>query len=65
MNAAFIINRFNEQGSIPLRSDRFYQNNNEWFFSVRQTGDQGPFKTFEDARSALTAYINKSLSSNI
>ena len=65
MNAVFTINRYNEEGSIPFRSDRFYQNNNEWFFSVRQTEDQGPFQKFEDARLALTAYINKSLSSNI
>jgi len=64
MNAIFTINRFNEQGAIPCRSDRFYQNNNEWFFSVRQTTDQGPFQSFADARSALTAYINMSLSSS-
>lgn len=64
MNAVFFINRFNEEGAIPFRSDRFYQNNNEWFFSVRQTEDQGPFQTFEDARLGLTAYITKSLSSN-
>lgn len=64
MNAVLKINRFTEHGTIPFRSERFYQNNNEWFFSVRQTEDQGPFRSFDDARSALTTYINKSLSNN-
>jgi len=64
MNAVFNINRFNENGSIPIRSERFYQSNSEWFFIVRQKDDQGPFKTFKDARLALTSYINQSLSLN-
>jgi len=62
MNAVYSINRFNEQGRIPVRSERFYQNNNEWYFSVRAGLDQGPYKTFEEARQALTLYIKESLS---
>ena len=65
MNAVFNINRFNENGPIPMRSERFYQSNGEWFFIVRQKDDQGPFKTFEDARLALTSYIHQTLSLNI
>lgn len=62
MNAVLAINRYNEQGQIPLRSERFYQESSQWFFCVRANVDLGPFSTFEDARSALTAYIKESLS---
>ena len=64
MNTVFNINRFNENGPIPMRSERFYQSNDQWFFIVRQKDDQGPFKTFEDTRLALTSYINLTLSLN-
>ena len=64
MNAVFNINRFNENFPIPMRSERFYQSSGEWFFIVRQKDDQGPFKSFEDARLALTSFINQSLSLN-
>lgn len=56
------ISRFGEQGLIPSRSERFYQNNKEWFFSVRTGLDQGPYPTFYAAREALTQYIDLSLS---
>ncbi len=61
MNAVLTINRYNEQGSIPLRSERFYQESGQWFFSVRSGLDLGPFHSFEDARTALTRYIKESL----
>ena len=61
MNAVVQINRYNEQGRIPSRSERFYQDSENWFISVRAGLDLGPFKTFLDARQALTAYINKTL----
>ena len=63
MNAVFKINRFSEHGAIPLRSDRFYQESNRWYISVRSELDLGPFKTFDDAREALTLYIKESLCS--
>jgi len=61
MNAVFKIHRFNEQGQIPLRSERFYQESSQWFFSIRSNLDLGPYQTFEEARLALTVYINESL----
>ena len=61
MNAVVQINRFNEQGRIPIRSERFYQDAEKWFISVRAGLDLGPFETFSDARQALTSHINKSL----
>ena len=63
MNAVLTLNRFNEQGTIPARSERFYQESGQWFFSVRSSTDLGPFKTFEEAREALTVFIKESLSS--
>jgi len=61
MNAVLSINRFNEQGQIPLRSERFYQESSQWFLSIRSDLDLGPFLTFDEARLALTVYIKKSL----
>ena len=61
MTAVLPIKRFAEQGHIPARSERFYQDKNEWFFSVRSDFDQGPFSSFEAARDALTRYIESSL----
>ena len=61
MNAVLSINRFSENGPIPERSERFYLNNNEWYFSVRVGLDQGPYETFAEARQALALYIKESL----
>ena len=61
MNAVLSINRFNEQGQISLRSERFYQESGQWFFSIRSDLDLGPFPTFDEARLALTVYIKESL----
>ncbi len=65
MSAVLQIPRFGEQGLIPSRSERFYQNNKQWFFSVRTGLDQGPYSTFDSAREALTHYIESSLNKNI
>ena len=61
MSAVLQITRFGEQNVIPARSERFYQNSHEWFFSVRSGFDQGPYLTFDEAREALTHYIESSL----
>ena len=61
MNAVLSINRFSENSPIPERSERFYSNNNEWYFSVRVGFDQGPFQTHAEARTALAIYIKESL----
>ncbi len=61
MSAVIQIARFSEQGAIPVRSERFYQSNREWFFSVRAGLDRGPYSTFAKAREALTQYIELSL----
>ena len=64
MSAVIQIARFSEQGAIPVRSERFYQSNTQWFFSVRSGLDHGPYATFDDAREALTQYIELSLNKN-
>jgi len=61
MSAVLQITRFGEQNVIPARSERFYQNSYEWFFSVRSGFDQGPYPTFDEAREALIHYIESSL----
>ena len=39
------------------RSGRFYTKDNEWFFRVRETADQGPFTTKQLAEEQLKKYL--------
>jgi hypothetical protein len=40
-----------------FQSDRFFQVNEQWFFYVRETGEQGPFPSKESAQAELHAYL--------
>lgn len=40
-----------------FRSGRFYIVDNEWYFSVREQQDQGPFPTKESAEENLKLYL--------
>lgn len=48
--------RQGEAGSVPFRTGRHYSVNGEWFFSTRESGEQGPFLTLEGAKTALLNY---------
>jgi len=39
------------------RSGRFYSIANEWYFSVRETTDQGPYPTKLAAEDSLKTYL--------
>jgi len=54
-------NRFGEDGPVPYRTERIYNVGGEWFFSVRKGGDQGPFKTEEEAKAAMVEFISDQL----
>lgn len=58
----FSFNRKGETGTVPFRSGRFYCVGSEWYFAVRRGIDQGPYKSKQDARAALSSYINDQLS---
>ena len=40
-----------------FRSERFFCSNNQWFFCARETQDQGPFKSREEAETELAAFL--------
>ncbi|MDZ7661426.1 DUF6316 family protein [Thiohalophilus sp.] len=50
-----------EKEQAPVRSERFYEGNGEWFFAVRKGPDRGPFASKEEARAALRTYIVEQL----
>ena len=50
-------NRQNEQGAVPMRTERFYHIGKEWFFAIRHGNDHGPFRSQAEARSELKRYI--------
>jgi hypothetical protein len=52
------INRTGETGHTPpLRSDRFFSAQGEWFFSTREGAPIGPFDGKDDAREGLSDFI--------
>lgn len=52
-----INNRQGEAGQIPLRSDRFFTAQGEWYFSTREGAPIGPFEDKDDARKGLNDFI--------
>lgn len=41
------------------RSDRFFSDNNNWFFRTREGQEVGPFFTRSDAQHALLYFIER------
>jgi hypothetical protein len=52
-----IKNRTGEGGSTPLRSDRFFSAQGEWYFSTREGAPIGPFEDKYEARKGLNDFI--------
>jgi hypothetical protein len=53
-----LCNRHGELSAVPVRSERFYNIDDEWWFAIRLGTDQGPYPTQISARQALIEYIN-------
>lgn len=51
--------RDGEDRSKRNRSDRFYSNNNSWFFRTREGHEVGPFGSRSDAQHALLYFIER------
>ena len=52
------IHRAGEMGStVPMRSDRFFAAQGEWFFSTREGAPIGPFDDKEEAVKGLDDFI--------
>lgn len=52
-----ISNRNGENGPVPLRSDRFFSAQGEWFFSTREGAPIGPFEDKDEALKGLDDFI--------
>lgn len=49
--------RSGEKKESLYRSGRFYSVSNEWYFSVRETDDQGPYLNKLTAEKGLKDYL--------
>ncbi len=51
------ISRAGEANPIPLRSDRFFSAQGEWYFSTREGAPIGPFDNKREAGTGLDDFI--------
>ena len=52
-------NRTGEQRAIPFRTGRFFNVDSNWYFSCRETVDQGTFSSKTEAEQALVQYLEE------
>lgn len=51
------LNRDGELGSIPIRSDRFFSSDADWYFSTREGTAIGPFGSKKQAGKGLDDFL--------
>jgi hypothetical protein len=51
------LNRQGENGDVPMRSDRYFAAQGEWFFSTREGAPIGPFESKDEAQQGLDDFI--------
>ena len=51
------INREGELGTVPMRSDRFFAAQGQWFFSTREGTVIGPFDEKQNAQQGLNDFL--------
>ena len=49
--------RDGEAGNLPIRSDRFFSAQGNWYFSTREGTPVGPFDDKEEAKDGLDNFI--------
>lgn len=49
--------RQGEKDNIPFRSGRFYSVGSEWYATTREGRELGPFRSREDVKMAVAAYV--------
>ncbi|MCW9025402.1 MAG: DUF6316 family protein [Gammaproteobacteria bacterium] len=52
-------NRYGESGKIPVRGQRIFCQNNEWYFHTREYGVYGPYQTIVQAKDELRIYLRR------
>lgn len=52
-----VTKRSGDTSKSPYRTGRFYSVDNEWFFTVREVGEQGPYFSKLSAEIGLKMYL--------
>ena len=50
-------NRLGEAGKVPVRADRFFAAQGEWYFTTREGTPMGPFEDKQEAKNGLQDFI--------
>lgn len=51
--------RVGENGLLPFRTERVFNNGSDWFFAMRGGKDCGPFKNMQDAETELNLFLSE------
>ena len=51
-------NRNGENGRIPARHERFFQNGEYWYYTTREGVDIGPFDSLNDAAHGANEFVS-------
>ena len=52
-----MMRKTDERERTVFRTDRFFMSDGTWFFTTREGGNLGPFKSHEAAEEALVQYL--------
>ena len=52
------VNRGNEVGRIPTRSDRLFTRDDYWYFKTREGLDIGPFDSASEAIEGINGFMD-------
>ncbi len=57
MNKSLNMNRSGEAGNVPLRTDRYFSIEHDWYFSTREGAAVGPFDNKAMAVASLNDFV--------
>lgn len=52
------MNRNGEEGTLPSRSNRFFDRDGYWYYATREGIDIGPFDSISEAEAGATAFVD-------
>ena len=52
------MNRTGENGTLPVRSKRFFIKGEYWYYSTREGVDIGPFDSMHEAETGASEFID-------
>lgn len=51
-------NRIGENGAVPARTQRYFQQDSYWYYTTREGINIGPFDTLDDAERGVRDFID-------